>query len=82
MKGKLEFNLDNIDERKAFLAAAKATDMAVVLFQITHNLKRRLENYTEDKEEEFQIHNIINKTFEEINILLDKYGIIIDDITE
>ena len=38
-KGTLEFDLNEPDEQKGFLRAAKSTDMAIVLWGITHNNK-------------------------------------------
>lgn len=35
--GKIEFDLNEPDEQKGFLRAAKSTDMAIVLWDITHN---------------------------------------------
>ena len=43
MKAKLIFDLDNPDDRMAHMRATKSLDMAVVLFEIQTNLKKRCE---------------------------------------
>jgi hypothetical protein len=42
MKATLEFDMDNVDDKRAHLRCVKSTDMAIILFDIIHNLKRKM----------------------------------------
>ena len=76
MKAKLIFDLPG--ERKAFLAAAKADDMAGVLFEITYNLRREAERYFVGENYDKAFDFIFGRIDDEIH----NAGIIIDDLTE
>jgi hypothetical protein len=43
MKATLEFNLDDPDDRMAHLRCVKALDMALALFEINYNLRKKVE---------------------------------------
>ena len=65
-KATLEFDMNDPDDAKAFKRAVKSTDMAIVLFEIIHNLHRT--------------HPESEEVFKDIHDLLDLHGIIIHDI--
>ena len=44
MKAVLEFDLDNPEDRMAHLRCIKSLDMAVALFEITHNAHRHADS--------------------------------------
>ena len=75
MKAVLEYDLNNPDDRKAHMRAVKSDDMYFVLFQITSNLRRRLEHkfesqgYIEDEIDELE------EVFMEIDKLMNDYNI-------
>ena len=75
MKAVLEYDLNNPDDRKSHMRAVKSGDMYFVLFQITHNLRRRLERkfesqgYIEDEIDELE------EVFMEIDKLMNDYKI-------
>ncbi len=75
MKAVLEYDLNNPEDRRAHMRAIKSNDMYFVLFQITHNLRRRLEHkfelhgYDEDSVDELE------EVFMEIEKLMDDYKI-------
>lgn len=50
MKATLNFNLDDEDDRINHFRCVKSLSMAIVLFQITRNLKKKLisDNHSED----------------------------------
>lgn len=68
MEAVLKFNLNDPDDRMSHMRCVKATDMAIVLFEITHNLQKQCEG----KGEEY--------IFEQICDLLDEHGIIVNEI--
>ena len=78
MKAILEYDLNNPDDRKAHMRAVKSDDMYFVLFQITSNLRRRLEHkfesqgYIEDEIDELE------EVFMEIDKLMNDYKITIE----
>ena len=77
MKARLKFDLDDKYDRMAHLRCVKSSDMANVLFEVTHNLKKQLED---DGETGYNagIEDTINRIIE----LMDGSGIIIDDLIE
>ena len=80
MKAKLEFDLDDIDDRMAHFRCVKATDMAIVLFQITHNLKKRLEHRFESQPQPRDEFDGLEEVFREIHNLLEDNNINIDEL--
>jgi len=67
MEAILKFNLDEPDDRMAHFRCVKATDMAIVLFEIQHNLRRKCEDSTD-------------KIFEKINELIEDHNINLDEL--
>jgi hypothetical protein len=75
MKATLEFDLDNVDDRMAHLRCVKALGMALVLWEIQHNLDRHLY----DKEDECY-NNGVNDCLQKIFKLMDDRGININEL--
>jgi hypothetical protein len=76
MKAILKFNLpeDNLE----YLQAIKANDMAVALWQITHNLKKQCMREAETNNESVESQYVIDGVdlvFEQIYKILDDYDI-------
>ena len=69
MKAILEFDLNDYDERMAHLRAVKSTDMAIVLFEIQHNLFRGIEENN-------------TSIIEKINDLIHEHGINLDELID
>jgi len=80
MKAILKFDLTDADDAMEFRAATKADSMAIVLWQITYNLRRNIENKI-DMGEIKHPQEAINSVMEYINDELESHGIIIDDLT-
>ena len=51
MKAKLEFDLDNPDDKMAHMRCVKATDMALMLWDIKQKIRSKLK-YSEDLSED------------------------------
>ena len=49
-KATLEFDLNDPDDKMAHLRCVKSTDMAIALFEIEMNLKKKMERELEAKE--------------------------------
>lgn len=72
MKAILEFDLSNPDEEYAHRRCVDSFKMAAVLFEITHNLKRKWK--FSEKEP------TLDEVFEEIHKLVEDYGISITNL--
>lgn len=79
MKAKLIFDVP--EERSQFLAAAKANDMAMALWEIVYNLRKRAEDYF-DTAEAKDASEVIDFIFTNINNELNHHEINIDDLME
>jgi hypothetical protein len=73
MKATLSYNLNDPDDRMAHLRAVKSLDMASALFDITRNLKNKIENRYED------IDNTNNDVFDGIEAVFDEIYNILED---
>ena len=75
MKAKLKFNLEFPDERRAHMRCVKSTDMAIVLFDILYNAKKKIQH--ENESESFlegidSTLNYIRELCEDRNINIDE----------
>ena len=73
MKATLSYNLNDSDDRMAHMRAVKSLDMASALFDITRNLKNKIENRYED------IDNTNNDVFDGIQAVFDEIYNILED---
>ena len=80
MKATLEFNFDEPADVMDHRRATKALDMACALWEITHNLKRSMENFIDLKSPSAQ--EVLDETMERIYELMENQGIIINDLIE
>ena len=69
MKATLEFDLESYDDRQEHLRCVKSTDMAISLFEITHNMKRSLP-------EDCTVDDVLSKIYE----ILSEQSIDIDEL--
>jgi len=79
-KVKLIYNLNDFDDKQAHLAAVKSGDMAIVLWEITHNLKKSCHMHVEANEK-LDKYEAIELVFEKIYDLLDEHGVVPDELT-
>lgn len=71
MKAKLEFDLDNPDDRIQHLRCISSLDMACVLFEIRHNVRKKMTNHDTLKE----YVEGVEDTLDFINELIHNQGI-------
>jgi hypothetical protein len=65
MKATLEFNLDDSDDEMAYQRCIKSKDMAMALWEITHNTKKNLEYTLESTASKFEsLEVIFDKIYE------------------
>jgi hypothetical protein len=80
MKAQLTFDLNDPEDRMAHLRCVKSTDMAIVLWDIVFNMKKRTER-TENLER-VSVREILDVVFQEIDDQLSINGIVIDDLIQ
>jgi len=79
MKAKLEFDLDNPDDKIAHMRCIKATDMALMFWDIKQKIRRKLK-YNEDlSEDELHQWEVMQDEFYSI---ADDYGINLDELIQ
>lgn len=80
MKAILEFNLEDNDDKVAHMRCIKSFDMALALWNITTNLKKKLENPCLGEEQDKGYFQALDTVFEKIGDELYDKGINIDDL--
>ena len=78
MKAKLTFDLTDLDDRMEHERCVKSTDMALALWDIVNNTKKRLENSFENKE--IDKYEALDLVFEKIYEIYEDHGIQVDDL--
>lgn len=84
-KATLEFDLNDYDDRMAHKRAVKSTDLALALWEIEVNLRKKLERELEAKEfknEEIDNFGVIDMCMENIMDTINRHSIDIDDLIE
>lgn len=84
MKAKLIFDVP--EERKAFMAAVKSTDMVIALFDIIYNVSKDVERHydgmNDEEYDKLRPLDGIELMGERIGQILEENGINIDDLIE
>ena len=79
-KATLEFDLNEHDDVLAHKRAVKSLDLALAIWDITHNTKKGLEWSMEGKE--MDKYDALEMVFDKIYEILDEHHISIDEILE
>ena len=79
MKAKLEFDLNDPDDRMSHLRAVKSLDMASALFDITR-LKKQVERRFETDTTECDSFDVIQDVFDRIYEVLSDNNIDVDEL--
>ena len=77
-KAILEFDLNEPDDIMAHKRVAKSLDMAMALWDITHNTKKSLEWSLEGKE--IDKYDTLDMVFDKIYEILEEHNIKLDDL--
>jgi hypothetical protein len=65
MKATLEFNLDDAEDEMAYQRCIKSKEMAMALWEITHNTKKNLEYTLESTADKFEsLEVVFDKIYE------------------
>ncbi len=79
-KAILEFDLNERDDKMAHLRAVKSLDMAMALWDITHNTKKGLEWSLEGKE--IDKYETLEIVFDKIYEILNEHNINTDELID
>ncbi len=77
-KAKIEYDLSDIDDMYAHKRAVKSLDLALALWEITHNTKKGLEWSMEGKE--IDKYDALELVFEKIHEIISEHNIDLDDL--
>lgn len=78
MKATLNFDLEDLDDKMAHQRCVKATDMALVLWELSYNFRKKFEAEIEkENHTDYEIVEMFYKGFYE---LMEEHGIILDDL--
>jgi hypothetical protein len=77
-KAILEFDLNDSDDAMAHLRAVKSQDMALVLWEMAYNVKKRIQSQAET--ENLDSYDAIEKVFEKFWEEMGSHGINLDDL--
>ena len=80
MKAKLYFDLDVIDDELALNRSLKATDMAIILFEIQSNLRKKCEYELEALEADSDKWDGLEVVFRNVERLFDEHNINLNDL--
>lgn len=80
MKAILKFNLEFPDEQKAHLRCVKATDMAIVLFDLLCNARKTISHKHQDASEDFM--EGVEVVMDHIRELCETQNINIDELID
>ena len=79
MKAKLEYDLDNPDDKIAHMRCVKSTDMALMLWDIKQKIRSKLKYDEKLSEAEFHQWAIMQDEFYSI---ASEYGINLDELIQ
>jgi hypothetical protein len=82
-KGKLEFDLNDFDDKMSFERCIKSTDMAIVIFDVLYNYRKSLSYDIENSEEKgvgVTPYDVLTMFLEKFNEDLTEKGINIDNL--
>jgi hypothetical protein len=74
----LKYDLNDSDDTMAHMRAVKSLDMALALWDITHNTKKNIEWSLESKE--LNKYEVLDLVYERIYEILDEHNIKLDDL--
>jgi hypothetical protein len=79
-KAIIEYNLSDVDDSYAHKRAIKSLDLALALWEITHNTKKGLEWAMEGKE--MDKYDALEMVYEKIYEIMSEHNIDLDDLVE
>jgi len=81
-KGILEFNLDDLDDRRAHLRATMATNLALCLWDMSNTAHREIEYRLETTKLDLSPFEVKEMIFDKFGEILEKYNINLDELID
>ena len=82
MRAILEFDLNNQEDEKSLNRCLKATDMASVIWEFTHNSRKKIEREFESETKGVDVFDGIERCFEHFYKLLEDSNVNINELYE
>lgn len=79
MKVTIEFNLSDSDDSRSYYVMNKANEMALMIWQLSHNTKKELE-YDVESKSKMTKYETLDLVFEKIHEMLQEYDINVDKL--
>ena len=78
----LKYNLSDSDDNQSFIRATKSLDMALVLWEIVYNSRKKILSKIEQKneKEKLEAEDIVDMVYENILELLNESDINVDNL--
>ena len=82
MKATLEFDLTDFDQAQEHYRCIRATDMAIILFELSSARKRfySVIEYAKEEDKNINAYDGVDLVFEKFHALLEEHGISIDKL--
>jgi len=83
MEATLKYNLDVIDDELALNRSLKATDMALILFEIQYNLRKKCIQQVEHlygTDSGYDEYGAVDMVFDYLNDLFDEHNVNLNDL--
>jgi hypothetical protein len=77
-KGILEYDLNEPDDMMAHKRAVKSLDLALALWDITHNTKKSIEWSLDGKD--IDKYEVLDLVYDRIYLILEEHNIKLDDL--
>jgi hypothetical protein len=75
----IEFNLDNADDKRGYYINYKAEDMAMFIWELSYNVKKKIEHDIEVSSK-FSKYDTLDLVFDKIHEMLQEYDINVDKL--
>jgi dTDP-4-dehydrorhamnose reductase len=75
----IEFNLDNADDKREYYINHKAEDMAMFIWELSHNTKKSI-GYDIEGSSKFSKYDTLDLVFDKIHEMLQEYDINVDKL--
>lgn len=76
----LKYDLTDSDDRMGFLRATKSLDMAMALWEMTYNVKKKMQSQVEN--ENLDAYDAVEKVFDKFWEIIKDHDINIDSLIE
>jgi molecular chaperone GrpE (heat shock protein) len=80
MKATLEFDLTDFDQAQEHYRCIMATDMAIILFELSSAKKRFYHVIESAQEEDINAYDGVDMVLEKLHELLEEHGVSIDKL--